>query len=111
MVPFKHSKTRCQPTLLSVTKQSYGAHSLQDPRAEWCPDGTYQDKVAKDIGRKDLLEAVGSDPVVLGQQSLRGGEHLDHLSETAEESRTTFKRSGNRSPCCPNCPKPMSLIL
>lgn len=79
-----------QPTPVSFTEQSYGAPSLQDASAAW-PDGTYQDKVAKDIGCEDLLEAVGSDPVVLGQQPLRGGEHVDHLSET-EENCMTFPR-------------------
>lgn len=57
----------------------------------------YQDEVAKDIGCKDLLEPVGSDPVVLGQQSLCSGEHLDHLSETAEENCMVFKSSCNQS--------------
>lgn len=45
----------------------------------------YQEKVAEDVGGKDLLQPVGCDPVLLGQQSLSCGEHVNHISETAEE--------------------------
>ena len=45
----------------------------------------YQEKVAEDVGGKDLLEPIGSDPVLLGQQSLSRGEHVNHVSEMAEE--------------------------
>lgn len=50
----------------------------------------YQDKVAKEIGFKHLLEPISSDFVVLGQQSFRCGEHMNHISETAEDSGVTF---------------------
>ena len=53
------------------------------------PQIFYQDKVAKEIGFKHLLEAVRSDLVILGQKSFRCGEHMNHISET-EDSSVTF---------------------
>lgn len=46
--------------------------------------------MAKEIGFKHLLEPISSDFVVLGQQSFRCGEHMNHISETAEDSGVTF---------------------
>lgn len=46
--------------------------------------------MAKEIGFKHLLEPISSDLVILGQQSFRCGEHMNHISETAEDSGVTF---------------------
>lgn len=46
--------------------------------------------MAKEIGFKHLLEPVSSDLVILGQQSFCCGEHMNHISETAEDSGVTF---------------------
>lgn len=54
------------------------------------PQTFYQNKVAKEIGFKHLLQPVGSDRVILGQNSFRCGEHMNHISETTEDSSVTF---------------------
>lgn len=50
----------------------------------------YQDKVAKDIGFKHLLEPIRSKLVILCQQSFSCGEHMNHVSETTEDNGMTF---------------------
>ena len=54
------------------------------------PKPFYQDKVAKDIGFKHLLEAIGSNLFTPGQHSFSCGEYMNRFSETAEDNCMTF---------------------
>lgn len=54
------------------------------------PKPFYQNKVAKDIGCKHLLEAIGSNLFTLGQHSFSCREYMNRFSETVEDNCMTF---------------------
>lgn len=80
--------------MLKRVPEQQGGGPAQVPRTPVPSVGLvtlYQDKVAKDIGCKHLLEPVSRDPVLLSQQPLSCGEHMNHFSETAEDNCMTRK--------------------